>query len=172
VSDHREPDVCARVVDRRAFLRQTAAAAGAVLVGLGAAPQLLGAEVREVAAEPAPPSKPVRQYIIPSTDGASVDVANEVLLVRWTGRLYAFDLACPHRGARLQWQGAGGVSCPKHKARFAADGAHVGGRRTRDLDRYAVRIIGSRVEVDLGTRLRADVNAAAWAAASVLAGRG
>lgn len=162
---------CEARIDRRAFLRSASFAAGAVLVALGAPSALLAAEVGEVAAEPTTALTPIRQYAMPAGDGALVDAADEVLLVRWGGRLYAFALSCPHRGATLQWQGSGTVRCPKHKAVFSADGAHVGGRRTRDLDRYAVHLDGARLVVDLGTRLRADTDAAAWAAASVPAVR-
>lgn len=168
--EHRErqrPHACEARIDRRAFLGSATLAAGAVLIALGAPSSILAAEVGEVSAEPTAAGIPIRQYAMPVADGAVVDAANEVLLVRWGGRLFAFALACPHRGATLQWQGSGTVRCPKHKAIFSADGAHVGGRRTRDLDRYAVHLEGGRLVVDLGVRLRADTDAAAWAAATV-----
>jgi nitrite reductase/ring-hydroxylating ferredoxin subunit len=113
----------------------------------------------------------LRRYALPAVDGALVDAENELLLVRWAGRVHAFSLSCPHRGATLRWQGnAAGVFCPKHKARFAPDGAHVGGRRTRALDRYPIRREGSLVVVELATPLKQDADAAAWAAAWIPVG--
>lgn len=99
---------------------------------------------------------------------AALAADNEVMLVRWQGRGYAFSLACPHRGTRLEWRAdEGRVFCPKHKARFRPDGAHDSGRQTRNLDRYDVRRQGETLVVALGSRRRVDVDPAAWAAAVV-----
>ena len=161
---------CAGAVDRRAFIRRAAIAAGAVLAGLGATTPALADELGEISADGTTPSAHLFRYQMPATDGAVVDAVNEVLLVRWAGRVYAFALACPHRGTRLQWQGTtDGVYCPKHKARFQPDGTNVGGRRTPDLDRHPIRLEGSQLVVDLATRLRAEADGAAWAAAYVMA---
>lgn len=51
------------------------------------------------------------------------------------GAYAAFSLACPHQGATVQSSG-GGFVCPRHGARFAADGAWTGGQRTSSLRRY------------------------------------
>ena len=163
------PRDCARTLDRRDFLRQATGFAGAVLVGLGATPAAAAQMVREIRAHDATGrggAGRMRQYAMPAADGALVDAENEVLLVRWAGRVHAFALGCPHRGTTLRWQGDG-VFCPKHKARFSPDGAHVGGRRTRALDRYPIRREGAFVVVELTAPLEEDADAAAWAAAWV-----
>ena len=167
MSAPREGGGCRRRLDRRAFLQQAGGFAGAVLVGLGAAPATVEAMVREIRARDVTPSMTgarIRQYALPAADGALVDADNEVLLVRWAGRVHAFALGCPHRGTTLRWQGTGAF-CPKHKARFGPDGANVGGRRTRALDRYPIRRTGSSVSVDLTAPLQQDADPIAWAEA-------
>jgi Rieske Fe-S protein len=52
------------------------------------------------------------------------------------GTYLAFSLACPHQGATVQSSGNGFV-CPRHGARFAADGTWTGGLHTSSLRRYA-----------------------------------
>lgn len=112
-----------------------------------------------------------RSYAVPATDSVSVDVDNDLILARWQNRVYAFSLKCPHRGTRLQWHGSEErIFCPKHKARFVPNGAHDSGRRSRDLDRYAISRQAGSVVVDLGTVLRADLDAPAWTAAVVVIG--
>jgi nitrite reductase/ring-hydroxylating ferredoxin subunit len=175
MNDHEhapEPrSACGHGVDRREFLRRATIIAGGVfaaMVDAGLARADDRWTVGEAAPLPGPAGVPLRRFSIPSADGAQVDAANELLIVRWRGQLFAFALACPHRGARLEWQtGTGSVHCPKHKARFRADGSHAGGRATRDLDRHPVRRVGDQLEVDIGTRLRADQDSAAWATAVV-----
>ncbi len=170
-TQHPHDDGCERcplAVDRRRFLRGLALAALGTLAA-SAAPAALAAGVRTTRAVSAGGME--RAYPIPATDGVSVDEANEVILVRWRGRVYAFSSRCTHRGARLEWrEDEGRVFCPKHKARFAPDGAHASGRRTRALDRYDLRREGDRVVVLLAALRRADEAPAAWARASLSLG--
>lgn len=157
---------CPLALDRRAFMREAALAAAAVLAGLAGASNLLAGELPT--ATPVRSTGATRSYAIPSADGAAVDPEAELLLVRWAGRAYAFALACPHRGTRLEWHAAEGrVFCPKHKARFRPDGAHDSGRQTRALDRYDLRRAGDRLVVQLDVRRRIDQDPAAWEAAVV-----
>ena len=157
---------CPLALDRRAFMRTAALAAAGVLAALGAAPELLAGEPRPVTTLGA--AGATRVYAIPDADGAAVDAENEVLLVRWAGQAYAFALACPHRGTRLEWHASESrVFCPKHEARFRPDGAHDSGRRTRSLDRYDLRREGNRLVVLLDARRRVDQEPDAWAAATV-----
>jgi nitrite reductase/ring-hydroxylating ferredoxin subunit len=157
---------CAHAVDRREFMRQAAVAAAAVLVGLGAAPSLFASDLPSVAARGA--AGATRVYAIPAIDGASIDAENEVLLIRWAGRAYAFALACPHRGTPLEWHASEcRVFCPKHKARFRPDGAHDSGRKTRSLDRYDLRRTNQGLVVQLDARRQVDQDPAAWEAATV-----
>lgn len=167
------PHDCGRTLDRRAFLRQATGFAGAVLVGLGAPSAATEAMVRELHASEATTSSAgarLRKYAMPAVDGALVDAENEVLLVRWAGRVHAFSMSCPHRGATLRWQGtASGAFCPKHKARFSPAGENVGGRRTRALDRFPIRREETSVVVDVTVPLEQDADAVAWEAAWVSA---
>ena len=161
-------DGCPIVHSRRAFLRDAAAAAAAAIAVLSiASPAMAFAEsVREI--EPTAARRLERTYAIPATDGVSIDAANSVLLARWEKRLYAFSLKCPHKGARLEWRSSEArVFCPKHKARFLADGSHVSGRGKRDLDRYALRRTDGGVVVDLGQLFRQDREPAAWQRATL-----
>lgn len=158
---------CPIVVDRRAFLRNAALTAAAALVGLGAARSAAFAStVRTISPDDRRGTE--RSYRIPTAESVYVDSGSEVILARWQNRLYAFSLACPHRGATLEWRpGESRVFCPRHKARFRTDGAHDSGRASRDLDRFDIHRIGDSVVVNLAALRRADTDAAAWAAASV-----
>lgn len=156
-------DGCPIVHDRRAFLRDAAAAAAAAIAAVSIlTPARAFAEaVREIA--PASARLLERTYAIPAVDGVSIDLANAVLIARWENRLYAFSMKCPHKGARLEWRGTEErVYCPRHKARFLADGSHVSGRGRRDLDRYAIRRTGTGLVVDLGQAFRQDREPEAW----------
>lgn len=143
-------------VGRRAFLRDTALAALGALGAVAIAPSLAHA-VRTVL--PTRATGPERVYEIPAGDGVSIDEQNEVILVRWQGRAFAFSSRCTHRGARLQWRRSESrVFCPKHKARFRPDGAHDSGRRTRDLDRYDIRRRADGLVINVDVLYRADQN--------------
>lgn len=154
-------------LSRRAFLRQAALAAAATMATIGLSPGAAFAEAVRTTT-PLAAAGAERAYRIPAVDGVAIDADNEVMLVRWQRRGYAFSLACPHRGTRLEWHAdEGRVFCPKHKARFRPDGAHDSGRQTRNLDRYDIRRQGETLVVALGSRRRVDVDPAAWAAAVV-----
>ena len=159
---------CIFEVDRRTFLRATALGVLGALVGEALLPTLASAVGT---ATPTSAGKWELRYELPPADGVAVDEGNEVILVRWQGRAYAFSAKCPHRGARLEWRPAEGrVFCPKHKARFRPDGAHDSGRQSRDLDRYDVRREGTSLVIRLDTLRRADTDPAGWAAAMVMIG--
>ncbi|HEX7981672.1 MAG TPA: Rieske (2Fe-2S) protein [Gemmatimonadaceae bacterium] len=153
---------------RRAFLRDIGAVV-ATLFAAGAATSPAAALADAVTETRATGSYgPLRTYALPSTNSIAVDVGNEVILARWQNRVYAFSLKCPHRGARLEWiEEEERIFCPKHKARFLADGSHDSGRRSRDLDRYRVTRQGGSVAVDLSSILRADTDTDAWRAAVI-----
>ena len=154
-------------VSRRAFLRNAALATAATMAAIGLTPSSAFAEAVR-ATSPLRAGGAERAYRIPAADGVSIDAANEVILVRWQGLAYAFSLACPHRGTRLEWHAdEGRVFCPKHKARFRPDGAHDSGRQTRNLDRYEMRRQGATLVVMLDRLHRVDVDPAGWTAAVV-----
>jgi len=107
-------------------------------------------------------------YPIPATDGATIDKANQVILVRFEQKAYAFNLSCPHQRTALHWlQDVGRFQCPKHKSRYQPDGVFVSGRATRNMDRFAVRRDGATIVVDVDKVFKSDVDAAGWAAAVV-----
>jgi cytochrome b6-f complex iron-sulfur subunit len=109
-----------------------------------------------------------RAYAVPAADSVAVDTSNDVILARWQNLVYAFSIRCPHKGTRLEWRKEEKrVYCPKHKARFTANGAHVSGRGSRDLDRYAIRRDGQRIVVTLVESYRSDTEPDAWTKAVV-----
>ncbi len=154
------------LLDRRLFLRRAAVAVGSALMLDGlAADDAFANSVRAVA--PVATGARTRTYTIPVTDGVSVDAVDGVALARWKGTLYAFSLECPHKGADLQWhQGEQQLFCPKHKARFSPDGAHVSGRMTRDLDRFGLVRQGPNVVLALDQRLTS--SSAGWESAALI----
>ena len=167
--DHEETHGdCVFAADRRTFLRATALGVLAALVGDAALPTLAQA-VGTTA--PAATRGAELRYTIPAADSVAVDERNELILVRWQGRAYAFSTKCPHRGATLEWRAAEGrVFCPKHKARFRPDGAHDSGRSSRALDRYDIRRDGAALAIRLDVLRRADTDPAGWAAAVAVLG--
>ncbi|MBL8987569.1 MAG: Rieske (2Fe-2S) protein [Gemmatimonadetes bacterium] len=159
---------CAADGGRRAFLREAAAAAAAALVALG----IPG---RAAAAMPIAALSGTRRgvgggvtYPIPAADGVSIDKANEVILVRHGGSVYAFALSCPHQNTALRWNAdEGRFQCPKHKSRYQPDGTFISGRATRNMDRLPIRREGGNVVVDVDRMFESDKDEAGWKAAVV-----
>ena len=85
--------------DRRLSFQRAAVAVGAALM-LDA---LTAEEAPADAVWAVTPLSTTRRtrYVIPVTDGVSVDAADGVELARWKGKLDAFSLECPHNGADL-----------------------------------------------------------------------
>jgi nitrite reductase/ring-hydroxylating ferredoxin subunit len=158
---------CPIATNRRRFLRDTGLAVVAALVASGLRPGLaLARAVSEI--RPVRSRGDLRSYVIGATDAVMIDTDNDVIVARSRGKVYAFSLRCPHKGARLVWhEEESRIYCPKHKARFFADGEHASGRRSRNLDRYALRREGHEVVVDTGTLYREDAHTAAWHAAAI-----
>jgi nitrite reductase/ring-hydroxylating ferredoxin subunit len=155
---------------RRAFIREMAMAA----VGMLAVSALRPAEALAGSAMVVEPlgsgsGRLQRKYALPTSDVIQVDVDNEVIIARWQDRVYAFSTRCPHKGATLRWlDDEQKIFCPKHKARFGRDGAHLSGRGTRALHRYDISREGNSIVVNLETELREDADAAAWKAAVIV----
>jgi nitrite reductase/ring-hydroxylating ferredoxin subunit len=98
----------------------------------------------------------------------TIDKTNGVILVRYQGRVIAFNLACPHENTALRWKrGALKFECPKHDSRYTPDGAFIDGRATRHMDRLAIRRDGESAVVDLSSLIKSDADPAAWAAAVI-----
>jgi nitrite reductase/ring-hydroxylating ferredoxin subunit len=107
-------------------------------------------------------------YPIPPEDGVSIDTKNEVILVRHTGRVYAFALACPHQNTGLRWRKANDrFECPKHHSKYAPDGKFLSGRATRSMDRLPIRRAGDQIMVDVDRVFQEDTDPTGWAEAVV-----
>lgn len=153
------------LVDRRDFLERATLAVGSALTALGISPRQakalsvrLGRSLWSRDEEHA--------YPIPQSDGATIDKENQIILVRFASKVYAFNLSCPHQNTALHWLAdEGRFQCPKHKSRYQPDGVFISGRATRNMDRFAVRRDGQLVVVDVDKMYRSDRDAAEWQSA-------
>lgn len=148
--------------NRRRFVRDAAMAVAATFLApaLLSSPALasLIAETRPLKAK-----GPLLSYSIPGEEAVLVDSDNEVIIARTGRTVRAFSTRCPHKGAKLQWREAESkFFCPKHKARFDSSGDHVSGRRSRNLDRFAIRIQEGNLVVDTDAVLREDGDSTRW----------
>jgi Rieske Fe-S protein len=169
-TEHDEPSCTACPLDpeRRAFLREAAAATAAALLALGASPAAAATARALAFVEPLHASGDERTYPIPAADGATIDRDAEVILARWQGFVYAFNLACPHKNTALRWLGPEQrFQCPKHKSKYRPDGSFISGRATRGMDRLAVRRQGDTVVVNLGALFKQSEKPAEWEGAKV-----
>lgn len=153
-------------IARRAFVRDASLFAAA-LVAAGLAPRGMAAAtpLRALARERAEV-----KYPIPAADGVQFDDKNEVILVRFQGRVYAFALSCPHQSTALKKDPAGtGFYCTKHDSRYGFDGVYVkdSGRATRNMDRLAIRRDGNTVVVNIDKWYESDSEPAQWAGAQI-----
>jgi Rieske Fe-S protein len=154
--------------DRRRFLRDVTVAVAGIMAALAASP-------RDATALPLSLSSASETqgdeltYPIPEADGATIDRANEVILVRWKGQIFAFALSCPHQNTALKWLNSPDTrfQCPKHKSKYQPDGTFISGRATRNMDRFAVRKSGKSLVVSVDKLFRNDKQGPAWALAKV-----
>jgi Rieske Fe-S protein len=153
--------------DRRDFLLDALRAGAAALAAIGLAPA--GADampLRWISALTVRGEE--RTYPVPAGDGVQIDKANEVILARSGKSVYAFALACPHQNTALRWDaGNNRFQCPKHKSRYRPDGTFIEGRATRGMDRYAVRLVGSSIAVDVDKLYQENTDLAQWQQAVV-----
>lgn len=153
---------------RRRFLRDGLMAVAALTAVAGAAAPLEALSRRYADGRVA---GTVVTYDVPAQDGATIDRANRIILVRYRGMVHAFNLECPHRGTMVQWQPDNArFYCPKHKSTFQPEGTRIQGKSPRSLDRYQVAAAGGKVTVDTSVVFDADADAAGWAAAGVKVG--
>ena len=116
-------------------------------------------------------SRAEKSYAIPAADGVAIDKEESVIVARFTGRVFAFSLACPHQNTALRWDaGNNRFQCPKHRSRYQPDGVFIEGRATRGLDRFAVKRADDHVVVNLDVLYQEDKNPTEWAAAFLLLG--
>lgn len=151
---------------RRDFLCKTSYLAFAALAAAGIEPNdfhLFPVNIVSAHAESAECS-----YDLPSSDGASIDSANDVILVRNANRVYAFSLACPHENTALRWrQQDSRFQCPRHQSKYQPDGTFMSGRATRNMDRFALRLEGRKIVVNLDKLYRSDQQKSEWQSAVV-----
>lgn len=161
-----EASSCAGCSGRRDFLRESVAAAVALIGLSGVVPvQALSALTR--AGSAASVADGVR-YPIPPADGVSIDNKNQVILCRSRSEVFAFALACPHQNTALRALPANaGFQCPRHKSRYQPDGTFVSGRATRNMDRLPITRESDVVVVNTTAAFESDTHAAQWAAAFV-----
>lgn len=159
-------DDCPLPPSRREFLRDAGLAVAGVLASLGASRQAQAMPLSFIEALRRAGDELV--YPIPAVDGATIDVARDVIIVRHQGSLYAFRLQCPHQRTELRWSAdASMFICPKHKSRYQPDGTFISGKATRGMDRLGIRRREAELLVDTATVHRQDQDAAGWAAAVV-----
>lgn len=109
-----------------------------------------------------------RRYPLPTADGATVDRASQVILVRYAGHVYAMSLVCPHESAAVRWLPSDGrFQCSKHTSRYTPDGTFTSGRATRNMDRFPVHRDGAQIVVTIDRVYQSDKDPDGWTAAVV-----
>ncbi|HZT76078.1 MAG TPA: Rieske (2Fe-2S) protein [Vicinamibacterales bacterium] len=104
----------------------------------------------------------------PAADGVTIDRKQQVIIVRMSGQVYAFNLSCPHENTALKWLPKDHrFQCPKHGSEYQPNGTFITGRATRNMDRLAIRRDGNDLFVDLSHIIKSDTNPAGWAAAAI-----
>lgn len=151
---------------RREFLKCAGVAIGVAALGLDATsaaalPVTFGASGEAGGSE--------RRYPVPASDGVTIDRKNQIILVRYQGHAYAFNLACPHENTALKWLPKDGrFQCPKHESQYQPTGLFTTGRATRNMDRLGVRLEDNMLVVDVNQFFQSDKNPAGWAAATAV----
>lgn len=156
----------AEAQSRREFLRDSALGIAGILASLGVASSASALPVSMI--EAIGRAKAGLTYPVPTADGVQIDKENEVILVRWQGALYAFNLSCPHQHTALRWNDSvKQFQCPKHKSKYEPTGDFISGRATRAMDRFAVQRNGNSIVVDVDRMYQEDEQAAQWKAAFI-----
>lgn len=161
------------LAERRAFLQDASILAASFFAALGASPARAAAfAVRFARGLRGTGPGAEHAYPIPPDDGATIDKTNQVILVRFENKGYAFNLSCPHQNTALHWNAdESQFQCPKHHSKYQPTGVFISGRATRNMDRFAVRLEGQSMIVDVDKFYRQDKNPAEWAAAVVTLGQ-
>ena len=86
-------------------------------------------------------------------EARAAEVGGKIIaLFNVDGKFYAIDDTCTHRGGPLSEGMLMGeeVTCPWHGAIFdVTSGTVLGAPAPRDVTRYAVRVVGEDIEVEL-----------------------
>lgn len=151
---------------RRTFITQMAGVALAALVGADPAAAEAFYAVTELTGVEIALSQ--KSYPLPAADGVSIDKSAQVIVVRFQGKVIAFNLACPHENTALRWKpGNKRFECPKHDSKYSPEGTFLDGRATRNMDRLPITRDGNNVTVDLSKFYKSDAQAAEWKAALI-----
>jgi nitrite reductase/ring-hydroxylating ferredoxin subunit len=160
---------CFIPTSRRRFLRDSLLTVAGALVAVGMTKSdAFAMPIAFTSAERS--SGSMHSYAVPAADGAQIDKDNQVILVRWQGAVYAFNLSCPHQNTALKWDDhEHAFQCPKHHSKFTPVGVYVpdSGRATRNMDRLAITRAGANVTVDVDKLYQEDTDGPQWAAAVV-----
>jgi nitrite reductase/ring-hydroxylating ferredoxin subunit len=159
---------CGSTTDRRRFLKEIALAATGVFIGLGSSP-------REAVAMPLARVIGTKAgatdwttYPVPAVDGATIDSENQIIIARYQGSVYAFDLSCPHQRTMLKWLADDHrFQCPKHKSKYDPNGTFISGRATRNMDRHPIKLEAGKLVVDPDNIIQSDKDPAGWSSAMV-----
>jgi len=157
---------CARR-SRRTFLTQVSGAVTAAALCEDWARALGTSGVLHAAGKASGPS--TMSYPLPEKDGVTIDNKEQVIVVRWQQKVFAFPLSCPHENTALKWrQGDLRFQCPKHESKYKPDGTFMSGRATRNMDRFAVSRNGNTIVVDLEKWFESDKQPGEWATAAIV----
>ena len=156
---------CACAGGRRDFLRQ----ATALLAGLAAGSAGLAAASLPVRfGDASSKAGDELTFPIPDSDGAVIDRANAVIVVRFQGKAMVFNLSCPHQNAAVRWRPAEGrFECTKHDSVYSQAGVYQSGRATRNMDRFPVKRSGNSMIANVAQLIQSDEQKAAWEAAFI-----
>jgi Rieske Fe-S protein len=158
---------CAGARTRRQVMGEVSSALLAAMAGVALWPETAAAvPVASATGSEAGPGE--LAYPMPSADGVTIDRHQQVIVVRFQGKVYAFNLACPHENTALRWRRRDGrFQCPRHESQYQPDGTFIQGRATRNMDRFAVRRSGDTLVVDVNRLFHSDEQAGEWSAAAV-----
>ena len=152
--------------DRRDFLKHAAQLVTAAVVGTGWVSASPAVPLSE--GPPSAMSGDELTYPIPAADGATIDRDNGVIVVRFQGKAFAFNLSCPHENAAVRWKSAlGRFECSRHDSVYSPAGVYTSGRATRNMDRFPVKRNGSSIVVDVSRLIQSDRQRTEWDAAVV-----
>lgn len=155
--------------DRRTFLKEGLMAVAALTAVAGASVPLEAMTRTYAIGTAVGAGLATLSYPIPTADGATIDRANKVILVRYQGIVHALARECPHKGTMVDWQPEQNrLYCPKHKSTFTTNGTRIQGKAPRSMDRHPIRLEGGKVVVDTATVIEGD--GANWATTGVKVG--
>lgn len=158
---------CPIAPGRRAFLRDVSLTVAGIVATLGLS-RRAAAQFPVTLTEGTAITPTTHSYPVPAADGAQIDHKLEVIIVRWQGSAYAFNLSCPHQNTALRWdEKAQRFQCPKHHSRYQPDGTFIDGRATRGMDRLSITRDGDNLVVNLDAMHKQDIDAPGWTAAVV-----